>query len=129
MIDIQKMKQAALEALDDMDDYARMAVSIEPIGALNHLTDFINTVCARLEAAEEMQELYASSAFNTNYWKAKAEAAERDAERYRWLRTNPDWETYRLGTPIVFVTCNEEALPAQEGELDIAVDAAMKESK
>ena len=59
----------------------------------------------------------------------KLEAAERDAERYRWLRTNPDWETYRLGTPIVFVTCNEEALPAQEGELDIAVDAAMKESK
>ena len=59
----------------------------------------------------------------------KLEAAEHDVARYRWLRTNPDWETYELGTPIVFVTCNEEAVPAQEGELDIAVDAAMKESK
>jgi len=59
----------------------------------------------------------------------RLEAAERDADRYRWLRTNPDWETYELGTPIVFVTCDEEAIPAQGGELDIAVDAAMQEPK
>mgnify|MGYP003519988669 CR=1 FL=1 len=30
--------------------------------------------------------LYASSA---DYWKAKAEANAKDAERYRWLRDNP----------------------------------------
>lgn len=56
MIDIEKIKAAALEALDNLDDYARMECGIEPIGAVNHLTNFITTVCARLEAAEKESE-------------------------------------------------------------------------
>lgn len=52
-LDIEKIKSAALEALDNLDDYARMECGIEPIGAVNHLTNFITTVCARLEAAEK----------------------------------------------------------------------------
>lgn len=84
MIDIQKMKKEALEALDNMDDYARMAVSIEPIGALNHLTDFINTVCARLESAEENQVIGAS-ARQFKQMEERLEAAEQDAARWNHL--------------------------------------------
>jgi hypothetical protein len=69
MIDIEKLKQAALEALDNMDDYARMETGIAPIGAVNHLANFINTVCTRLEAAESQLEAVTQQA---RIWKMEA---------------------------------------------------------
>ena len=52
-IDIEKIKAAALDALDELDDCARMECSVEAIGAMNHLTNFVQTVCDRLESAEK----------------------------------------------------------------------------
>ena len=70
MIDIEKLKAEALEALDNLDDYARMEIGIEPIGAVNHLTNFINTMCERLQAAERDAAIfnyYFDALFDTQY--------------------------------------------------------------
>lgn len=51
---------------------------------------------------------------------ARAEAAEKDAARYRWMRNNPDWDS-----PIVKLGYDEYTV-AQGNELDAAIDEAMK---
>lgn len=61
-----------------------------------------------------------------DYWKARCEAAEKDAVRYRWLREPRDEQQ-----PIVTIARqnswgNWHDEPLWEEELDIAVDDAMK---
>jgi len=126
MIDIEKMKQAALEALDNMDDYARMEASIEPIGALNHLTDFINTVCARLEAAENERDTHRaerkilSEAFAEQL--TKLTAAEQDAAKWQaYQKRKQEVIAAGLGRKIMRDLESHDALPA--------FYEAMKESK
>ncbi len=105
-IDLEKLKAAALEALDDMDDYARMEVGIEPIGALNHLTNFINTVCERLETAEK------------------------DAARYRWLRQQESWIPNRSELPAPFCGAVKWIGSAySENEIDDLIDYAIASVK
>ena len=77
-IDIEKIKAAALAA----KKYG--------VGSLASLLEFDElvdpeSVLEIITRLEELQELYASSAFNTNYWKGIAESAERDAARYRFI--------------------------------------------
>ena len=45
-------KERALEALENLDDYARMQVSIEPIGSYNSLKEFIEQSSKIKEALE-----------------------------------------------------------------------------
>ena len=148
MIDIEKIKQAALEyreagkpvqmqssavleLIERLENYTENCERYKELylSKDTELTELVTRLEAAERAIEEKQYEICRKEDVILSLQEKLEAAEHDVARYRWLRTNPDWETYRLGTPIVFVTCNEEAVPAQEGELDIAVDAAMKESK
>ena len=57
----------------------------------------------------------------------RLEAAERDAERYRWLRTFPNNINRAMYGPCLIP--NDSGLLRRDDYLDAAIDAAMKEQQ
>lgn len=61
-------------------------------------------------------------------YKARLEAAEHDAERYRWLR-NESLRCPDTNTPTVIATCDPDARMIDGLALDNAVDAAIDSAR
>ena len=61
-------EKQALETIDNLDDYARMEIGVDPIGPREALEQFV----------KQYEQL-----------RAENEALRKDAERYRWLRDSP----------------------------------------
>ena len=96
--------EQALEAIDNMDDYARMGVSVDPIGPRETLIEFV----------QQAIQLRAENA----HLKAELAEAKKDAERYR------EWKCrFRGGECELF---NALADCATDEEHDAAIDVVMR---
>ncbi len=99
----------------------------------------INTLRAQLEAAEAERDLFRTETVALTVdclgYKNRAEAAEADAARYRWLRQGAGFADWKL--PEMRVTCPDNLAGCRYkhtrevsgASLDEAIDAAMSRTK
>lgn len=73
---------------------------------------------------EELERQLAKSLGNSEYWIERAEKAEQDARRYRWLRTAGAWESESQLDMLCFLVGND-GLTENPETFDEAIDAAM----
>lgn len=72
-------KEGALEALDNMDDYARMGIGVDAIGPRKVLEDYIKQPCPDCESSEAIMEMHCA--------KVRSQAArikELEADVEKW---------------------------------------------
>ena len=122
----ERERDAAQKALDvsvQVCDLAseRMKNDAKKIGMMKILRDG-HTAAEQLANAEK----------RVNEWKERAERAEQDAARYRWLRGGSDIPAHSVRWGRWEINCWQGANGWQNllcSELDAAIDAAMKEKK
>ncbi|WP_060274647.1 hypothetical protein [Burkholderia ubonensis] len=110
-IDVKKLREFANRAVE-----GRGSWSFGPKELL--------ALCDRLEAAErerdelmhdnaQLQSAASAEATLADEWRSKAEAAEKDAARYRFLRNEADWQQgLYVGPEMIYQLAKGDALDA-----------------
>ncbi|KVP90742.1 hypothetical protein WJ95_09575 [Burkholderia ubonensis] len=135
-IDVKKLRELSNETRE-MARACDAGFTVE--WKMKEAADAILALCDRLEAAEircdellfdnaQLQGGATAEAIEAYGWRSRAEAAEKDAERYRWLRSQPnDIKAPRID--VVQWREMDESANSGDGlrmeELDQAVDTAL----